>query len=77
MDTDLDSLNLLLKGLSSHYLHVSFENQVGVAVDTHFIQSTFAEGTSAYQWLTAISEEPDSDLALQLAFSIIQKHHSA
>jgi hypothetical protein len=73
---DLDSLNLLLKGLSSHYLHVSFENQVGVAVDTHFIQSTFAEGTSAYQWLSGIAEQPDAELALQLAYGIIQKYQS-
>ena len=74
---ELSELHTLIKSLSNHYLHVDCENQVGVAVDTAFIQSTFAEGTSAYQWLTAISEEPDSDLALQLAFSIIQKHHSA
>ena len=74
---ELSELHTLIKSLSNHYLHVDCENQVGVAVDTAFIQSAFAEGTSAYQWLTAISEEPDSDLALQLAFSIIQKHHSA
>jgi hypothetical protein len=74
---ELSELHTLIKSLSNHYLHVDCENQVGVAVDTAFIQSTFAEGTSAYQWLTAISEEPDSDLALQLAFSIIQKYHSA
>jgi predicted phosphodiesterase len=73
---DLDALNLLLKGLSSHYLHVSFENQVGVAVDTHFIQSTFAEDTSAYKWLSGIAEQPESELALQLAYGIIQKHQS-
>ena len=73
---DLDSLNLLLKGLSSHYLHLSFENQVGVAVDTQFIQSTFAEGTSAYQWLSGITEQPESELALQLAYGIIQKHQN-
>lgn len=74
---ELSELHALIKSLSDHYLHVDCDNQVGIAVDTAFIQSTFAEGTSAHQWLTAISEEPESDLALQLAFSIIQKHHSA
>jgi DNA repair exonuclease SbcCD nuclease subunit len=74
---ELSELQTQIKSLSDHYLHIDCDNQVGVAVDTAFIQNTFAEGTSAYQWLTAISEEPDSDLALQLAFSIIQKHHSA
>jgi predicted phosphodiesterase len=72
--TELDSLNALLKELTSHYLHASFENQVGVAVDKNFIQNTFAEGTSAYQWLSSIAEESDSELALQLAYSIIQNH---
>jgi calcineurin-like phosphoesterase family protein len=74
---ELSELQKQIKSLSDHYLYIDCDNQVGVAVDTAFIQNTFAEGTSAYQWLTAISEEPDSDLALQLAFSIIQKHHSA
>lgn len=74
---ELSELHTVIKSLSDHYLHVDCDNQVGIAVDTAFIQSTFAEGTSAHQWLTAISEEPDSVLALQLAFSIIQKHHSA
>ena len=74
---ELSELQTQIKSLSDHYLYIDCDNQVGVAVDTAFIQNTFAEGTSAYQWLTAISEEPDSDLALQLAFSIIQKHHSA
>jgi DNA repair exonuclease SbcCD nuclease subunit len=74
---ELEELRALLSEIVPHYLYVDCENQVGVAVNKAFIQNTFAEGTSAYQWLSAISEEPESDLALQMAFSIIQKHHSA
>jgi hypothetical protein len=40
-------------------------------VDAAFIQKTYAEGTTAYQWLSAIAEEQDSELALQLAYALL------
>jgi len=47
-----------------------------VAVDKAFIQNTFAEGTTAYKWLSNIAEESNTDLALQMAYSLIQKHNA-
>jgi DNA repair exonuclease SbcCD nuclease subunit len=73
---DLVELRDLLNEIAPHYLHVDCENQVGVAVDKAFIQNTFAEGTTAYKWLSNIAEEPNTDLALQLAYSLIQKHNA-
>jgi DNA repair exonuclease SbcCD nuclease subunit len=70
-ESDLTELSELLRTLQTEYLHVDFENSVGVAVDSAFIQKTYAEGTTAYQWLSAISTETDSELALQLAYSML------
>lgn len=73
---DLVDLRDLVSEIAPHYLHVDCENQVGVAVDKAFIQNTFAEGTTAYKWLSNIAEEPQSDLSLQLAYALIQKHNA-
>ena len=70
-ESDLTELTEHIKTLTNHYLHIDFENTVGVAVDAAFIQKTYAEGTTAYQWLSAIAEEQDSELALQLAYSLL------
>jgi hypothetical protein len=70
-ESDLTELSELLRTLQTEYLHVDFENSVGVAVDSAFIQKTYAEGTTAYQWLSAIATETDSELALQLAYSML------
>ena len=70
-ESDLTELTEHIKTLPNHYLHIDFENTVGVAVDAAFIQKTYAEGTTAYQWLSAIAEEQDSELALQLAYSLL------
>ena len=70
-ESDLLELSDLLKSLSSEYLHVDFENTVGVAVDPAFIQKTYAEGTTAYRWLSSIATEPDSELALQMAYALL------
>ena len=70
-ESDLTELTEHLKTLSNHYLQIDFENTVGVAVDAAFIQKTYAEGTTAYQWLSAIAVEQDSELALQLAYSLL------
>jgi hypothetical protein len=70
-ESDLTDLGEHIKTLPHHYLHIDFENTVGVAVDAAFIQKTYAEGTTAYQWLSAIAEEQNSELALQLAYSLI------
>lgn len=70
-ESELIELTEHLKTLSDHYLHIDFENTVGVAVDAAFIQKTYAEGTTAYQWLSAIAEEQDSELALQLAYALL------
>ena len=70
-ENDLTDLGEHLRTLQNHYLQIDIENTVGVAVDAAFIQKTYAEGTTAYQWLSAISEEPESELALQLAYSLL------
>ncbi|MEI8101553.1 MAG: hypothetical protein WCH09_08370, partial [Bacteroidota bacterium] len=70
-ENDLTDLGEHLRTLQNHYLQIDIENTVGVAVDAAFIQKTYAEGTTAYQWLSAIAEEQDSELALQLAYSLL------
>jgi DNA repair protein SbcD/Mre11 len=70
-ENDLTDLGEHLRTLQNHYLQIDIENTVGVSVDAAFIQKTYAEGTTAYQWLSAISEEPESELALQLAYSLL------
>ncbi len=70
-ENDLTDLAEHLKTLPDKYLQIDIENTVGVAVDSAFIQKTYAEGTTAYQWLSAIAAEPDSELALQLAYSLL------
>lgn len=57
---------------SVRYLEFSAD-EVGVNIDKEFVDRHFASGTLSHRLLSALATEQDGDLALQLAYGLIQE----
>ncbi len=71
---DRQILRDLLSDVQSRFLYVEYsDEEIGMSIDRAFIDAKFAAGSLPHRLLSALAEERDDGLSMQIAYDLIEE----